>query len=172
MSTLLHQLVLLIVCFIYPMSGRYSTKWDWKGWPSSEMYYGCLWSWYMMVKRVSFCFSDESSTDKPSLLIDGAQYFKSVTSGSYDLSEICDEYRVQAENAEKDTVLPERVGVSRVHLWLEIKNTNLDPVPVKVLQSGIAVYVSPFKISMVPGWYLRVLISHFNAVFLIRERVY
>ena len=99
----------------------------------------------MMVKRVSLCFSDESSADKSSLLIGGAQYFKSVTSGSYDLSEICEEYRVQAENAnEKDTVLPERVE-SRVHLRLEIKNTNLDPVLVKVLQSGIAVYLSPFK---------------------------
>ena len=33
------------VCFIYPMSGRYSTKWDRKGWPDSEiqMYYGCPW---------------------------------------------------------------------------------------------------------------------------------
>ena len=30
------------VCFIYPMSGRYSTNWDRKGWPGSEiqMYYG------------------------------------------------------------------------------------------------------------------------------------
>ena len=27
-STLLHRLVLLSVCFIYPMSGRYSTNWD------------------------------------------------------------------------------------------------------------------------------------------------
>ena len=41
-STLLHQLVLLSVCFIYPMSGRYSTNWDRIGWPGSEiqMYYG------------------------------------------------------------------------------------------------------------------------------------
>jgi len=40
---LVARLVLLSVCFIYPMSGRYSTNWDRKGWPGSEiqMYYGC-----------------------------------------------------------------------------------------------------------------------------------
>ena len=40
---LLHQLVLLNVCFIYPMSGQYSTNWDRKGCPGAEiqMYYGC-----------------------------------------------------------------------------------------------------------------------------------
>ena len=45
-STLLHRLVLLSVCFIYPMSGRYNTNWDRKGWPGSEiqMYYGCPWT--------------------------------------------------------------------------------------------------------------------------------
>ena len=36
---------LLIVCFINPMFVRYSTNWDRKGWPGSEikMYHGCLW---------------------------------------------------------------------------------------------------------------------------------
>ena len=70
-----------------------------------------------------------------------------VTAGfdSYDLPEIAEEYKNQAEGAEKDIVLPERVGGSRVHLLLGIKNTNLDPVLVKVLPSGIAVYLSPFK---------------------------
>ena len=65
--------------------------------------------------------------------------------GSYDLSEIAEEYRNQADGAEKDVVLPKRVGGSRVHLLLGIKNTNLDPVLVKVLPSGIAVYHSLFK---------------------------
>ena len=65
--------------------------------------------------------------------------------GSYDLSEIAEEYRNQAEGAEKDVILPERVGGFRVHLLLGIKNTNLDPVLVKILPSGIAVYWSPFK---------------------------
>ena len=49
MSTLLHWLVLLSVCLIYPMSGRYSTNWDRKGWPGSEiqMYYSCPWFTYI-----------------------------------------------------------------------------------------------------------------------------
>ena len=44
-STLLHRIVLLSVCLIYPMSGRYSSHWERKGWPGSEeiqMYYDCL----------------------------------------------------------------------------------------------------------------------------------
>ena len=65
--------------------------------------------------------------------------------GSYDLSEIRDEFRNQAEPAEKDVLLPERVGGSKVQVLLGIKNTNLDPVLVKILHSGVAVYQSPFK---------------------------
>ena len=44
--TLLHWLARLSFCYIYPMSGRYSTNWDRKGWPCSEikMYYGYLWT--------------------------------------------------------------------------------------------------------------------------------
>ena len=41
--------------------------------------------------------------------------------------------------------LPKYVGGSEVHLLLEIKNTNLDPVWIKTLSSGIAVYQSVFK---------------------------
>ena len=37
------------------------------------------------------------------------------------------------------------MGGSIVHLLLGIKNTNLDPVLIKVLPSGVAVYLSPFK---------------------------
>ena len=49
-------LVLLSVCFIYPMSGRYSTNWDRKGWPGSEiqMYYGC--PWYRIIKPLLLNF--------------------------------------------------------------------------------------------------------------------
>ena len=65
--------------------------------------------------------------------------------GSYDLSEIREEYRDQAEPVEKDFLLPERVGGSKVQFLLGIKNTNLDPVLVKILPSGVAVYRSPFK---------------------------
>jgi hypothetical protein len=52
---------------------------------------------------------------------------------------------VQAEENEKNDVLLQKVGGSKVHLLLGIKNTNLDPVLVKVLPPGIAVYMSPFK---------------------------
>ena len=65
--------------------------------------------------------------------------------GSYDLSDICQEYRDQAIDAGRDVILPPRVGGSRVHLLLGIKNTKLDPKLVKLLPSGIAVYLSPFK---------------------------
>ena len=53
-STLLHRLVLLIVCFINPMSVRYSTNWDRKGWPGSEikMYYGWPCTMYICITRL------------------------------------------------------------------------------------------------------------------------
>ena len=38
-----------------------------------------------------------------------------------------------------------RIGVSEVHLLLGIKNTNLNPVWIKTLPSGQAVYQSVFK---------------------------
>ena len=56
-----------------------------------------------------------------------------------------EEYRDQAEPSEKDIILPERVGGSKVQLLLGIKNTNLDSVLVKILPSGVAVYRSLFK---------------------------
>ena len=65
--------------------------------------------------------------------------------GSYDLSEISEEYRDQAGPEERNIILPERVGGSKVQLLLGIKNTKLDPVLVKILPSGVAVYRSPFK---------------------------
>ena len=71
----------------------------------------------------------------------------SVTAGfgKYDLSEICKEYRENAEPEDKDAVLPPSVGGNQVQLLLGIKNTYLDPVLVKVLPSGVGVYLSPFK---------------------------
>ena len=65
--------------------------------------------------------------------------------GSYDLSNICEEYRSQADDEEKKLILPKHVGGSRVHLLLGIKNTNLVHVLIKILPSGFAVYLSPFK---------------------------
>ena len=55
------------------------------------------------------------------------------------------EYRDQAGLEERNIILPERVGGSKVQLLLGIKNTKLDPVLVKILPSGVAVYRSPFK---------------------------
>ncbi len=44
--------------------------------------------------------------------------------GTYDLTEVCQEYLDQAKDEEKDLALPEKVGGSKVHLLLGIKNTN------------------------------------------------
>ena len=51
-----HGLVLLSVCLIYPMSGRYSTNWDRKGWPGSEiqMYHG---SWGVSRGKDEYIFT-------------------------------------------------------------------------------------------------------------------
>ena len=65
--------------------------------------------------------------------------------GTYDLTEVCQEYLDQAGDKEKAQALLEKIGGSRVHLLLGIKNTNLDPVLIKVLPSGVAAYLSPFK---------------------------
>ena len=55
-STLLHRLVLLSVCVIYPMFGCYSTNWDRKSWPGSknQMYNSCPWNDYQ--KSLYFLF--------------------------------------------------------------------------------------------------------------------
>ena len=44
-----------------------------------------------------------------------------------------------------DYVLPETVGGTEVHLLLGIKNTRIQPVLIRVLPSGMGVYLSPFK---------------------------
>ena len=41
--------------------------------------------------------------------------------------------------------MPKTVGGSKVHLLLGIKNTKIQPVLIKVLPSGVGVYLSPFK---------------------------
>ena len=47
------------VCFICPMSRRYSTNWDRKGWPGSEiqMYYCCPWH----LTKLLLLFSDSKN---------------------------------------------------------------------------------------------------------------
>ena len=71
----------------------------------------------------------------------------SVTAGfgKYDLKEVIKEYRSSATLEELDNILPETVGGSRVHLLLGIKNTRIQPTLIKVLPSGVGVYLSPFK---------------------------
>ena len=51
----------------------------------------------------------------------------SITSefAKYDLSDICKEYKDEAVEKENQTVLPEAIGGSRVHLLLGIKNTKI-----------------------------------------------
>ena len=63
----------------------------------------------------------------------------------YDLSEICKEYKEEATGEESKTILPDAVGGSKVHLLLGIKNTKLQPKLVKILPSGVGVFLSPFK---------------------------
>ena len=65
--------------------------------------------------------------------------------GRYDLSEICEEFRMNAKPGEENTILPKTAGGSEVQLLLGIKNTHLDPVLIKRLPSGVGVYLSPFK---------------------------
>ena len=56
-STLLHRLVLLSVCFINPIYVRYSTNWDRKGWPGSEikMYYCYPWLTVFFLTILILC---------------------------------------------------------------------------------------------------------------------
>ena len=71
----------------------------------------------------------------------------SVTAGfgKYDLKEVIKEYRSSANPEELNDILPETVGGSRVHLLLGIKNMRIQPTLIKVLPSGVGVYLSPFK---------------------------
>ena len=59
----------------------------------------------------------------------------------YDLEEINLEYLKHASDGEKENILPKTVGGSKVHLLLGIKNTKIQPVLIKVLPSGVGVYL-------------------------------
>ena len=65
--------------------------------------------------------------------------------GKYNLKEIAQELKATATAIETDYILPETVGGTKVHLLLGIKNTRIQPVLIKVLPSGVGVYLSPFK---------------------------
>ena len=63
----------------------------------------------------------------------------------YTLDEIAQEYLgLCSLEKEREIILPRTVEGSEVHLFLGIKNTLLDPVLLRVLLSGVGVYLSPF----------------------------
>ena len=63
----------------------------------------------------------------------------------YDLYEICSEFTSSLDPNQPVPLLPKYVGGSDAHLLVGIKNTNLDPVWIKTLSSGVAVYRSVFR---------------------------
>ena len=65
--------------------------------------------------------------------------------GEYNLKDIAQEFKGTASPAEMDYILPEMVSGTKVHLLLGIKNTQIQPVLIKVLPTGVRVYLSPFE---------------------------
>ena len=63
----------------------------------------------------------------------------------YDLKEIVKKYKDSLSINDEGDLLPEYVGGSKVKLLIGIKNTNLVPVLIKTLKSGVGVHRSPFK---------------------------
>ena len=70
----------------------------------------------------------------------------------YDLTEIGKEYRKSLGSGQQDVILPTKIGGSKVHLLIGIKNANLNPVLEKVLESSLA----HLKISTVLTRFLQV----------------
>ena len=58
-------------------------------------------------------------------------------------------------------MLPETVGGTKVHLLLGITNTRIQPTLLRVLTSGVEVYLSPFK----DVWGSRIILAGPNKVF-------
>ena len=63
----------------------------------------------------------------------------------YNLNEIASEYYDSLLPGEPVQPVPKYTGGSNVKLLIGIKNTQLDPVLIKILPSGVGVYKSPFK---------------------------
>ena len=81
--------------------------------------------------------------------------------GEYNLKEIAQEFRDSASQTEMEYVLPETVGGTKVHLLLGIKNTRIQLALLRVLPSGVRVYLSPFKVV----WGSRIIFAGPNKVF-------
>ena len=75
----------------------------------------------------------------------GMNNVTSAEFAEYDLNEIGKEFISSSIEQEKDYILPKTMGGSRVHLLLEVKNTRIQPVLLRVLSLGVGVYLSPFK---------------------------
>ena len=71
--------------------------------------------------------------------------------GTYDLSEICEEFKLNADGDEVTEILPKQVGGSRVHILLGIKNMNLDPVLIKRCLLELLFIGVHSRTCMVPG---------------------
>ena len=65
--------------------------------------------------------------------------------GKYNLEEIGQEFRSSANSTEMSYILPNTVGGTKVHLLLGVKKTRIQPVLIRVLSSGVEVYLSPLK---------------------------
>ena len=88
---------------------------------------------------------------------------KNVTAGfgEYNLKEIAQEFKDSASPTEMEYVLPETVGGTKVHLLLGIKNTRIQPTLLRILPSGVGVYLSPFK----DVWGSKIIFPGANKVF-------
>ena len=79
----------------------------------------------------------------------------------YILYEVIREYTESATITELECVLPETVGGTKVHLLLGNKNTRIQPTLLRVLPSGVGVYLSPFS----DVWGSRLIFAGLNKVF-------
>ena len=81
--------------------------------------------------------------------------------GEYNLKEIAQEFKETASLTELEYVLPETVGGTKVNLLLGIKNTRIQQTLLRVLPSGVGVYLSPSK----DVWGYRIIFAGPNKVF-------
>ena len=81
--------------------------------------------------------------------------------GEYYLEKVIQEYKETAFGSESEFVLPQSVGGMKVHLLLDIKNTRIQSTLLRVLPSGVGVYLSPFK----DIWGSRIIFAGPNKVF-------
>ena len=64
----------------------------------------------------------------------------------YALNEIGKDFISSSTEQEKDYILPKTVGGSKVYLLLGVRNMRIQPVLLRVLSSGVGVYLSHLKV--------------------------